>query len=192
MRMNLIEDTKQFPYSVTFTREESKGIIHTFDVSEKGQVATQLHTREINVYDDVRFSYSIHPSYSHCSSTVKWEEDSLTIYTAIPDTHWEYKYFAVKVYGFENFEIYSIPETEENKQFWDTLSFDTKELEINGNHYFMSAGNLLYTENDSESTFYIADNGYFNPAILSLPFVLPCCIYAFVKRKELFEKNQKN
>lgn len=187
--MTLVDDQKQFPYTIEFSKEESEGRIRTFDVSESGQVATQLHTWKVNVYDDVRFSYSIYPHYSHCTPTVKWNGDVLVIYVEIPDAYWNNEYFAIKVYGFEDFEVYSIPETKENERLWDSLSFDTKELEINGNHYFMSEGNLLYTENGSEGTLYIADSGYFHPAILSLPIVLPLCIYVFVKRKELFESD---
>lgn len=190
--MTLVDNQKQFPYSIEFTKEESEGIIRTFDVSEHGQIATSLHTQDINIYDDIKYSYSIRPSYTHCQSTVKWDGDILVIYVSIAAFPQNDKEFAIKVYGFEDFEVYSIPETKENERLWDTLSFDTKELEMNGNHYFMSEGNLLYTENGSEGTLYIADNGYFNPAILTLPIVIPLCIYAFVKRKELFEGNSKD
>ncbi|MBQ9110045.1 MAG: hypothetical protein IJY06_01570 [Oscillospiraceae bacterium] len=193
--MQLIGTEEQSPYTIVFSKEESEGRIDTFDVSKNGMTAVKLHTQNINVYDDVNFSYSIKPSYTHCNSTVQWDRETLVIYTAVTDQHWDYQYFAIKVYGYEDYEVYTLEDTEENLRLWENLPFYTEELQKDNRYYYISEGNLLYQENGKEASFYIADGSYFHPAILTAPVVVPLCIYAFVNRKKLFHidgQNQKS
>ncbi len=175
-------------FTLEFSCEESHGRIRNFDASPQAQVATELNGWDINVYDDVRFSYSINPSWSHCQAVLDWEGETLLIYLNTG--------FAVKIYGYEDYAVYQLPDTKETKEFFNSLRDDTKPLDVGNKHYFMKDGNLLYTENGSAYSFYIADNAEFHLApwllLIVVLVMIPITIQKLREGDWKFPSKQKN
>ncbi len=188
---SIINEPTSYPFQIDFIKEEQHNIIDTFDVSEQGDIATCLEDYSINVYNQFGgFKYSIRPNYTHCTATIAWEENILMIYvklSGIPDS----KYYIVEVQDFEKYQVYTIAATDENMKLWNELPFHVKDLYMNGNHYYMSDGSLVYNVDGQEGTFYIADNSFFDPMLLLAPIVIPLCVFCFINRKK-FGKLNKN
>ena len=180
--MTLLEDA---PFALEFSDNECHGRIRIFDASEQGQIATELDGWEINVYDDVRYDYSIRPAWSHCSVSLDWEGETLLIYTSSG--------YAVEVYDYEEYAVYQMEDTPEYAEYLRSLRHDASPLDVENKHYFMQDGNLLYSENGSEGTFYIADNAELRPELflflLALLIMIPVAIQKFRAGEWHFHKN---
>ncbi len=180
--MTLLEDA---PFSLEFSSNECHGRIRIFDVSEQGQIAAELDGWEINVYDDVRYNYSIRPTWQHCSVSLDWEGETLLICTSSG--------YAVEVYGYEDFAVYQMEDTPEYADYLRSLRHDVSPLDVGNKHYFMQDGNLLYSENGSEGTFYIADNAELRPELflflIALLIMIPVAIQKLRAGEWHFHKN---
>lgn len=172
-------EPEDVPFSISFSRTEWHGRIWHFDVSDDYTTATTLHTHNVNVYEDVQYAYSIHPTYQHVSPRLHWEGE--TLYILLYD-------YAIEVQAYEEYAVYQYADPEQAKAYLRDIP-NVSELDVGNRHYFKEKGNLLFTENGGPGTFYVADEQTttLGELLLSL-LIIPLAIYIYVRRKDFAER----
>lgn len=180
-------DEESIEFEMKFTRKEIKGYIQTFDVSDSGYVAVGFNDKEINIYDDnLNFLYSIEPSYTHCSYSIKWLNNSLYVYIKS-----DILFNCIVINGYNNVDYFKIADSESNCHLFNNLDCNVDYLEDDNYIYSINNSQLERLSKTTSSVEKITNNFYFDKTLLLLPIVIPVCIYVWKNKNKFKFKNIK-
>ena len=187
-------DSKQSRFDFEFSTNEATGTIKSFDVSENGKIATCMNPSNINVYDEYgKFDFAIYTNLTRTKVILQWDKNTLLIYLNL-SSDFGPKYDLVKIAGYEDYQLYSCPATDNTEKFWNELEMHEDELITDKGRYYLQYGNLRYKDNESNEDYAVTENTSFRPwMLLSIPILTVIIWFGFLrKRVKRWEEKQHN
>lgn len=173
-------DEKSVEFEIEFSRKEMTGYIQTFDVSNNGYVAVGFNDKKINIYDDnLNYLYSIIPSYTHCSYSIKWSNNKLHIYVKS-----DLLFNCIVVNEYDDVDYFKIVDSESNRHLFNNLNCNVDYVERDSYIYYIDNNQLERQSKTSSNVERVTNNRYFDKVLLLLPIVIPICIYAWKNRSK--------
>lgn len=163
---------------LSYDKNQANGIIEHFAVSYEGMTAIGYNNYTVDIYDsDMRFRYSIKPSYSRCSYFIKWDNERLCIFVNGSKS--------INCYitsGYDEYTVYEIANTTANKErFYDMQNMVFSDDKY-GRNYYVEDNQLIREDSQTLGEEKIGKK-YFDPAILLLPIVLYFLYYMLFKKE---------
>ncbi len=174
-----------FEARISFSKVEKTGMIQQFTVSDCGQIATCIGSScNFNVYDTYRYyDYTIYTDITKTDVILQWENTVLLIYLHFSGVSNE-SYHLIRVNGFEDYEVISLPVNEKTEKLWAGLPENTSELITNDGRYYLHYGNLMYKDNESGDDYAVTENTSFHPLmLLSIPILTAIIWFGFARKK---------
>ena len=96
--------------------------------------------------------------------------------------------------GYEDYQLYSCPVTDNTEKFWNGLEVHEDELITDKGRYYLQYGNLRYKDNESNEDYAVTENTSFRPwMLLSIPILTVIIWFGFLrKRVKRWEEKQHN
>ena len=163
-------------------------MIHSFAVSDSGRIATCIGFN-INIYNaHGSYEFTIYTYLSHTSIILDWDNDTLLIYLS--------DYRLIKVNGYDDYKIYTCPENEDTKKFWDEIPEHKRELITDTGRYYVQTGNLRFEDKKTGADYALTENTSFQPWwLLSIPILTAIIWFGYAKKRvkqwELEQHNKK-
>ena len=187
-------DSKQSRFDFEFSTNEATGTIKSFDVSDHGKIATCINPSNINVYDEYgNFDFAIYTNLTRTKVILQWDKNTLLIYLNLSSDCGS-KYDLVMINGYEDYQLYSCPVTDNTEKFWGELEVHEDELITDKGRYYLQYGNLRYKDNESNEDYAVTENTSFRPwMLLSIPILTVIIWFSFLrKRVKRWEEKQHN
>lgn len=173
-------DPEQNYYKFNFSTVEETGLINSFAVSDSGRIATCIGV-DINIYNAYgSYEFTIYTYLQHTGIILDWENDTLLIY--LSNHKYEYKF--IKINGYDDYEVYTCPDNEDTKEYWNELPEYQRELITDTGRYYVQTGNLRFEDKKTGADYALTENTSFQPWwLLSIPILTAIIWFGYARKR---------
>ena len=102
----------------------------------------------------------------------------------------------MKINGYDDYEVYTCPNNENTKKFWNALPESQRELITDTGRYYIQTGNLRFEDKKTGTDYALTENTSFQPWwLLSIPVLTAIIWFGYAKKRvkqwELEQHNKK-